>query len=273
MLPAVALFGFGGTLAAVAWQAGLFSAGAGTAYARGDHHEGEPLPGAHALARQHQRIEHKAALPRPAASDAPVPVTSPKLLSLRYGCVWGQPGRNPYRGDVEQALRSAALPEEVVRSVAAQVRDRQPVDTLEISNSGVRALGSGRVFDARNIALTYGTTLCLGSRVNFVEGHVEKAALYEAATADGRVMAVMVPEVCGNVSVLGQSDERVRYERLNGARADAADGARWMPAVLHGPQADGAAAGSLHDVPEPGTLSCVLAALGALGVVRWMKRR
>ena len=86
-------------------------------------------------------------------------------------------------------MRSAALPEEVVRCVAAQVRSGQAVDRLEIGNDGVRAVASGRVFSAQNIAMTYGKTLCLSTRVNFVAGDTESAALYEATTASGRVVA------------------------------------------------------------------------------------
>lgn len=302
LLPALALSALACTLAAVAWQAGLFGPIAAHGYALGEHHDGEALPATHPLVRHHWRVEQRASAQRASAqrtaASAAVPQAmvqtaaasgadldtavqsaptggSSSRLSLRYGCVWGQPGRNPYRGSVEQALRSAALPEEVVRSVAAQVRSKEPVDTLEISNTGVRALASGRVFDATNIALTYGTTLCLGSRVNFEAGHVEKAALYEAAAADGRVLAVMVPEVCGNVSVLGQSDERVKYERLNGlvSQTNGANGARWMPAVLMDPDAGAGRSGpAVNDVPEPGTLACALAALGALGFVRWLRR-
>jgi hypothetical protein len=111
--------------------------------------------------------------------------------------------------------------------------------------------------------------------VNFVEGHMEPAALYEAATADGRVLAVMVPEVCGNVSVLGQRDDRVAGLRLNSKGVDVAGAsdARWMPAVLESPAGGTVARSASQDVPEPGTLSCVLAALGALGLVRWLRLR
>ncbi len=273
LIPTLALLGLGAAVAAVAWQAGLFAPGrGGRLYSPGEQHDGEPLPAAHALSRHHAH----AALA--AAADAASAAPPPNTLALRYSCVWGHPGGNPYRGTVEQALRSAALPEEVVQSIAAQVRSGQAVDRLEIRSDGVRAVASGRVFNAQNIAMTYGKTLCLSTRVNFVAGHMEPAALYEAITASGRVVAVMVPEVCGNVSVLGQSDTAVRNNVLSARGAGAVDdpnAMRWMPAVLEGAGSAATAYGSHHvqDVPEPGTLACVLAALGVMGVLRWSRGR
>jgi hypothetical protein len=279
-VPTLALAGLGVAVAAVAWQAGLFTPRGARHFAPGEQHDGEPLPAAHALARHHAHAALEVAA-APVASPVSAPSAAAAAppagtLALRYSCVWGQPGANPYRGSVEQALRSAALPEEVVQSIAAQVRSGQAVDRLEIRSDGVRALGSGRVFNAQNIAMTYGRTLCLSTRVNFLPGHMEPAALYEATTASGRVVAVMVPEVCGNVSVLGQSDTARGYG-AQWARGVGDDprALRWMPAVLDGPGTPAAAMGAHHgqEVPEPGTLACVLAALGAMGLVRWLRGR
>lgn len=136
-------------------------------------------------------------------------------LTLRRGCAWGIPGRNPYRGTTEQALQAAGLPPEVVREVAALRAAGHPTDQLEIRNESIRALGDGRTFDPRNVALTFGETLCLNSRVNFPRGHVEKAALYEARDARGRWHSIMVPEVCGNVSVLGARGQRDLLDQVS----------------------------------------------------------
>jgi hypothetical protein len=278
LVPTLAVLGLGAAVAAVAWQAGLFTPRGTRHFAPGEQHDGEPLPAAHALSRHHAHAALEAAADAASAASAAkataarVAAAAPDTLALRYSCVWGQPGRNPYRGTVEQALRSAALPEEVVQSIAAQVRSGQAVDRLEIRSDGVRAVGSGRIFNAQNIAMTYGKTLCLATRVNFVAGHMEPAALYEATTASGRTLAVMVPEVCGNVSVLGQSDTALRSGVLSarGGREDDPAVMRWMPAVLDGPgdPAVSSGRGAAQDVPEPGTLACVLAALGLMGLIR-----
>jgi hypothetical protein len=272
LLPLLALSGLAAAMGAVAWQAGLLAPPAARLYARGEFHDGEPLPKAHPLSRHHAHARLQAAAD---AASAARPVPLANTLTLRYGCVWGQPGRSPYRGSVEQALRTAALPEELVQAVAAQIRSGRPTDWLEISNAGVRALGTGRTFSAQNIALTYGATLCLSSRVNFAEGHVEPAALYEATTARGQVVAVMVPPVCGNVSVLGQTADGPQ-DSLNALGVgDNPHALRWMPAILEGrntSQADKLSEHA-HDVPEPTTLACALAALTGLWLLRWWQRR
>lgn len=260
-----------GAVAAVVWQAGLWQPQGSRFYARGEHAEGEPLPQAHGLNIHHAQAALDA---RAEAAQAGRPEAVPDTLDLRYGCVWGVPGRNPYKGSVEQALRSAALPEEVVQQVAVQVREGRPIDTLEIRNDGIKAVGSGRTFNAQNVALTFGRSLCIGSRVNFPDGHVETAALYEATTAQGRIVAVMVPEVCGNVSVLGQSADASPGELKARTATDEPLAMRWMPGVLDAP-ATGAAlrSSSGGEVAEPGTLSAVLGALSLWVWTAWRGRR
>ena len=129
-------------------------------------------------------------------------------LSLRRGCQWGQPGRNPYRGTMAQALQAARLPAEAVRAIVAQQQAGLKAGRLSITRDAIRHTTDGREFDPGAVALTFGRTLCLGSRVNFAPGHEELADFYEARDDQGRLHAVMVPDVCGNVSVLGARGER-----------------------------------------------------------------
>jgi hypothetical protein len=125
------------------------------------------------------------------------------VLTLRQGCAWGQPGRQPYRGTTEQALTAAGLPPDVVQQIAAQRQAGQKTGRLEISRNAIRQVDGPRSFNPRSMAMSFGLTLCLHSRVNFAPGHVEPADLYEARDASGRLYSVMVPDVCGNVTVLG----------------------------------------------------------------------
>ena len=138
-------------------------------------------------------------------SDSPAEqaVGSPAALTLRQGCAWGQPGRQPYRGTTEQALTAAGLPPEVVQQIAAQRQAGQKSSRLEIRRNAIRQLDGPRTFNPRSMAMSFGLTLCLHSWVNFVPGHVEPADLYEAHDATGRLHSVMVPDVCGNLTVLG----------------------------------------------------------------------
>lgn len=134
------------------------------------------------------------------ADDAP--------LTLRQNCAWGDPGRDPYRGTVEQALEGARLPPEVAKRLAAMIRAGQATDRLEITTASIRTVHQYREYDPESIAMTFGKTLCVNTKVNFKPGHMERADLYEVADAGGATYSVMVPYVCGNVSVLSDRAER-----------------------------------------------------------------
>jgi hypothetical protein len=132
---------------------------------------------------------------------------NPSPLVLRRSCAWGRPGGNPYRGTVSQALSATPLPPDVVRQIGEMVERGWTRGQVEISRAGIRTLDDRRHFGSTLASMGFGNTLCYGTRVNFAAGHVEYAALYEAADSQGRNYAVMVPYVCGNVSVLGAVGE------------------------------------------------------------------
>lgn len=172
-------------------------------------------------------------------TDAKV-VGNTSNLSLRRGCAWGVPGRSPYKGTVSQALSGAKLPSEVVRKIDAMVARGVVSDQLEISRDGIRTASGKRHFDANIVAMAFGTTMCFGTRVNFNPGHVERADLYDATDADGTKFAVMVPYVCGNVSVLAERAER--------------------------PEGGGGGGGGGGSIPEPTTLVLFTSAFAAMAV-------
>lgn len=220
----------------------------------GDHHEGVAMNASHPLLQLQEA--------------APEGVTP---LALRQGCAWGKPGRNPYRGTVDEALVTAKLPAEVVQRIAMKVKNGQLDDRLEISNAGIRTSRDGREFEPRNVALTYGKTLCVNSRVNFPNGHIERASLFEAADKRGNLYSVMVPDVCGNVSVLGARMERGR-KRL--ALAVLAETSHDAPAVINTGAGEDESPAPFNTVPEPSSLASTLAALGAATLAgAWARRR
>lgn len=128
-------------------------------------------------------------------------------LELRRNCIWGVPGRTPYRGTVEQALEAASLPPEVVRRIAEMAQHGWTKDRLEISRTAIRSVDGRTMFKPEIPAMGFGNSLCFETKVNFPVGHVEYAAYYEAQDRAGKTYSVMVPYVCNNVSVLGVRGE------------------------------------------------------------------
>jgi hypothetical protein len=259
--------------------------------ARGFSHDGDRLPIDHPLLTATSPSADTdevpilspagAALTRSAeqAASAAASNTGEAALSLRRHCSWGIPGRNPYKGSVELALRTAKLPESVVKRIAADVQAKRITDRLSISNGSIRADGSGRRFDPSHVAMTYGRTLCVDTRVNFKVNHIERADLYEVADSKGNMVAVMVPDVCGNVSVLSEvadADDELAAQmaRQEGRQA----GLRRLPESLRYSDGPGGGVGArpagnrvvTNAVPVPGTLACAVIGLAA---ALWSTRR
>lgn len=139
-------------------------------------------------------------------------------LRLHMGCAWGEPGRNPYRGTPEQVLAAVRLPPELVQTIGERIRAGARTDRVTIRSTGIRRHGADIEYGARGIALSFGSSLCLNTRVNFATGHREEGDLYEVTGADGRVVTVMVPDVCGNVSVLGVDGDSIMRQTFADAQ-------------------------------------------------------
>jgi hypothetical protein len=278
-----ALLGVGGVLvAALAWSAWQRHQPPAPVYvqigprevARGASYDGDALPVDHPMmlkAAHHVEAQPVRSDTAPLNAAAGTPATAVPLAVRRH-CSWGLPGRSPYRGSVEQALHTAHVPADVVRKVAASVAARQPIDRVRITNDEIVAERSGRRFDHRHVAMTYGMTLCADTRVNFKAGHVERADLFEAKAEDGRKFSVMVPDVCGNVSVLAETAAADDADAGGGDLGKARNLRSRLPDELIYRDQREQAAGRGNDVqrvPEPGTLLCALTALLAV----WRLRR
>ena len=196
-------------------------------------------------------------------------------LALRRGCAWGKPGRNPYQGTVAQALTAARLPADLVGPLADKIRRRETTDRVLISSAAIRTVGSQREFSPKGFSMAFGHMMCQQSRVNFAPGHVEQADFYEVADGAGQKVAVMVPDVCGNVAVLSAAAERDPVRRLLARTVALLQRAFWEGSTA-GEPAPAFAVGGIgrpHEVPEPGTLGCVIAALAAWLATSRLRRR
>jgi hypothetical protein len=164
-------------------------------------------------------------------------------LQIRQGCTWGAPGRDPYRGTAEQALQAAGLPADAVETIAQRIRRGESDGEVTLARDGIQSADGQRQFGRRLVASTYGMTLCFDTLVNFEEGHVERAPLFEFTSADGRRFSVIVPDVCGNVGVIDEQPPEgiVLGERAERTADPIAPGTSDMPATLVGPAQTGPA--------------------------------
>lgn len=250
--PALALTALGLAAAAVVGQQ-LMEPPSAAQVPPGKSHYGQALVDSHPLQVRHDTllVAYQPGKPLPG-------------LTLRQHCAWGKPGGNPYRGSVTEALQSAGLPAEVVSQISQQVEQGQASERLTIANDGIRGDRTGRLFSPGGMAMTYGRTLCLGTYVNFAPGHTEPASLYEATDAQGRRHTVMVPDVCGNVTMISEGERGREKIKLTGGRSDLT----WLIDTPDAPRRQ--SSGGTHAVPEPGTLWGVGTGLVLLA---WLRRR
>jgi hypothetical protein len=202
------------------------------------------------------------------AADDPRRAAESGPLALRRTCAWGVPGRNRYEGTVGQVLAGAKLPTAVVHRIEGMVERGQVSDVVEISTDGITSVRGRRQYDTTIKAMGFGRTLCFNTKVNFRRGHVERADLYEVADADGTNYAVMVPYVCGNVSVLAARAERpdaVAGGSIPGAGRAGRQGTQSTQGGGSESQS-GEGGGGTQSVPEPSTLVILLAGLVAMAL-------
>jgi hypothetical protein len=252
--------------ATIVWARHLpvpFVAG-GRVVPQGESYFGDRLPASHPLLAR-AAVAAKATVATP-------PGAAPAALSYRQRCAWGEPGRNPYRGSIEQALAAARLPAYVARQLAAQIRARQAIDRVAIRNEGIIGTRTQRLFDPQRVALTFGESICVGSRVHFQPGHVEWADLYEASDAAGHRWSVMLPDVCGNISLLHAKGGDANALQAGGDAdfGDSGDGAGF---TVTSADQFASIADVVRTVAEPSTLGCALGGLGAMALAqRWQRR-
>jgi hypothetical protein len=197
-------------------------------------------------------------------SDARV-VSNRTMLAMRHHCAWGVPGGNRYRGTTHDAL-TALLPIDVVAKITRDIETGQPIGLVRITREGIQELGNQERYFSRSIAaMGFGLVLCFDTRINFVPGHVEYAALYEASGH-----TVMVPFVCGNVSIITEVP-RPPIARTppseSGPPSEAVPPSESVPPTAPAPPI---AQAFPTPVDEPPGWSILLA---MIGVIAWVQRK
>lgn len=124
------------------------------------------------------------------------------------GCSWGQPGRDPWKGDNYSAMLAMNVPSRVAAILAKRIASGLNTAIVTVSNKAIEA-DNGLAFGPW-FAMTFGQSLCYGTRANFAdERHVERGKLYQE---DGYM--VFVPDVCGNITRLMPLQESSRNRTL-----------------------------------------------------------
>ena len=122
-------------------------------------------------------------------------------IELRHKCKWGNPGANPFIGDVTTALLVMGLDIQSAKTLTYRIKTGQKNEDIVFTNSSIFGKQSNSWY-GDSFTGTFGNTACFGTTVNFKENHTENAALYLHTSAIGEEFHIAVPYVCGNVSRL-----------------------------------------------------------------------
>ncbi len=95
-------------------------------------------------------------------------------LNIHTGGTWGNPGANPFKGDPYSALRVLGLDKEAAKLITERIALRQPD---------------------------------FGTRTNFAPGAPPQVAAKYMVIINGKVIVIVVPHICGNITRLFTIEE------------------------------------------------------------------
>ena len=120
-------------------------------------------------------------------------LTTLSIAAILTACAWTDPGRDPYRGSVEQALQRYSMPASTRAELAALISAGQPTDVATITRDSM----TGQRGEYVLTEMHFGAGRVCGTmdRSAWHQDRQERAPVYCAGST-----CVAVPDVCNNVS-------------------------------------------------------------------------
>ena len=120
-------------------------------------------------------------------------------MTTRPECDWSNPGRNRFTGNPIKAVSRLGLDDWQVREIQIKIKAGVHDDDAIISKDEIHG-SAGEYIGLSNMFFASNTRCSEVSRTSWGEDRKEPARVYCASNAAG-ASCVIIPEVCGNVSL------------------------------------------------------------------------
>ena len=167
-------------------------------------------------------------------------------------CSWSNPGANPYRGTISDAVSFYLdIPAATREALKARITAGQVDELVEITKYSVRS-PTGAFYSPVINDMHFGPNLVCNTitRSRWPENMVQKAAMY----CEDKY-CIIVPFICGNISRIERADRLVQLPKVPVQ----------PPVYEHGVPAWKPPTGVATEVPEPGSVMLLLA--GVAGII------
>lgn len=178
--------------------------------------------------------------------------TSAQAVTMsQRDCSWDNPGADPYRGNVSDAVDYfIEIPKDIRTTLKTRITAHQPDEEVAITKYAVRSY-TGAFYSPVISDMHFGPNLVCNSvtRHRWPENMVQPAEIY----CEGRY-CIIVPRICGNISRIERADKL--YELPKEPHNVPPEYGYGVPGKPHG------------EIPEPGSVLLLLAGVSGIMVVR-----
>lgn len=183
--------------------------------------------------------------------------TSASAVSMaQQECSWSNPGANPYRGTISDAVSFYLdIPAATRETLKARITAGQADELVEIGKYSVRS-STGAFYAPQITDMHFGPNLVCNNitRTRWPENMVQKAAMY----CEDKY-CVIIPFICGNISRIERADRLVLLPKVPVQPPVYEHGVpAWKPPT---------------EVPEPGSVMLLLVGVAGMMFVRKTKRK